>query len=46
MEVETVVLYSGEEVYIVNADEVSEYLKLGFTKKKQAKSSDTKNDNG
>lgn len=46
MEVETVVLYSGEEIYIVNADEVNEYLKLGFTKKKTTKSSDSKTENG
>lgn len=37
MEVETVILYLGEEEFIVNADEVNEYLKLGLSKKKIVK---------
>lgn len=34
MQIETVTLYSGDDEFIVNADEVSQYMKLGLTKKK------------
>jgi hypothetical protein len=43
MEVETITLYSGEEEFIVNADEVNEYLKLGLTKRKAVKPPKTEN---
>jgi len=31
---ETITLYSGDDEFIVNADEVGQYLKQGLTKKK------------
>ena len=44
MGIETITLYLGEEEFIVNADEVNEYLKLGLAKKKTVRP--TKPENG